>query len=153
LLYYVTPDWKLEYGGNLEMWPNGIAEKQTTIHSKFNRLVVMVTHDSSWHSVSKIKQDAHRCCISNYYFSETSIHKNEKFHVTSFRGRPEQKNSGHSFTSRCCAENGNQKNYSKRGGKNRSHLYKINGNITKRFTGKNNYPDYVKIRKGRLKFF
>lgn len=36
LLYYVTPNWNEEFGGNLELWPNGLNEKQVTIHSKFN---------------------------------------------------------------------------------------------------------------------
>ena len=31
LLYYITPNWKLENGGNLEIWPKGIKDKQTII--------------------------------------------------------------------------------------------------------------------------
>lgn len=91
LLYYVSPNWEYEYGGNLEIWPDGLKNKQITIHSKFNRLAVMTTHGSSWHSVSPITHAAARCCVSNYYFSNSSIKENEGFHVTSFRGRPEQK--------------------------------------------------------------
>jgi Rps23 Pro-64 3,4-dihydroxylase Tpa1-like proline 4-hydroxylase len=91
LLYYVTPDWQLSDGGNLELWPNGLEQKQVTIHSKFNRLAVMVTHDHSWHSVSPITTDrASRACVSNYYFSDTSVRDSDSFHVTSFRGRPDQ---------------------------------------------------------------
>lgn len=91
LLYYVTPDWNIENGGNLELWPNGLQEKQITIHSKFNRLAVMATHDHSWHSVSPISSNgASRGCVSNYYFSDTSLRDSDRFHVTSFRGRPEQ---------------------------------------------------------------
>ena len=37
LLYYVTPDWKEESGGNLELWDNGVKNQQRTVHSKFNR--------------------------------------------------------------------------------------------------------------------
>ncbi len=91
LLYYVTPNWKEEYGGNLELWPNGLNEKQITIHSKFNRLAVMVTHSRSLHSVSPVVFDGFRCCISNYYFSENPVLETDRFHVTSFRGRPENK--------------------------------------------------------------
>ncbi|MGG7036024.1 MAG: 2OG-Fe(II) oxygenase [Flavobacterium sp.] len=91
LLYYVTPDWKVENGGNLELWPNGLKEKQITIHSKFNRLAVMETHNDSLHSVSPVVFDGFRCCVSNYYFSETPLRKSDSFHVTSFRGRPENK--------------------------------------------------------------
>ncbi|HEX8270125.1 MAG TPA: 2OG-Fe(II) oxygenase [Flavobacterium sp.] len=91
LLYYVAPDWKLENGGNLELWQNGLENDQVTIVSKFNRLVVMATHKNSLHSVSPITVDAYRCCVSNYYFSENPLLENESFHVTSFRGRPENK--------------------------------------------------------------
>ena len=91
LLYYVTPNWHIDYGGNLEIWSNGLKKRQTTIHSKFNRLVVMVTHNQSWHSVNPIKYNGRRCCISNYYFSDSPINNQNKFHVTSFRGRPNQK--------------------------------------------------------------
>ncbi len=92
LLYYVTPDWPIERGGNLELWPNGLEDSPVTIHSKFNRLAVMATHDESWHSVSPISfSDRARCCVSNYYFSDKSLKSEETFHVTSFRGRPEQR--------------------------------------------------------------
>ena len=91
VLYYATANWKQEYGGNLELWPNGLHEKQITIHSKFNRLAVMATHNKSLHSVSPVVFDGFRRCVSNYYFSKTPLVENDQFHVTSFRGRPENK--------------------------------------------------------------
>ncbi|MFW2437915.1 MAG: 2OG-Fe(II) oxygenase [Arenicellales bacterium] len=91
LLFYVSPDWEQEFGGNLELWPDGMKGRQITLHSKFNRLAVMATHDTSWHSVSPITHDAARCCVSNYYFSDSPLKDDIDFHVTSFRGRPEQK--------------------------------------------------------------
>lgn len=91
LLYYVTPNWETKNGGNLEVWPNGIKEKPIEITSKFNRLAIMATHNYSWHSVNKVKVDDVRCCVSNYYFSETPLLKEDRFHVTLFRGRREEK--------------------------------------------------------------
>lgn len=91
LLFYVTPDWKEEYGGNLELWPNGLESPQITIHSKFNRLAVMATHNESLHSVSPVTFEGHRCCVSNYYFSDHPLKKTDHFHVTSFRARPGKK--------------------------------------------------------------
>jgi Rps23 Pro-64 3,4-dihydroxylase Tpa1-like proline 4-hydroxylase len=91
LLYYATPNWGEKNGGNLELWPNGLKEKQVTIHSKFNRLVVMETHNNSLHSVSPVDVDGYRRCVSNYYFSNAPLHESDSFHVTSFRGRPENK--------------------------------------------------------------
>jgi len=91
LLFYVTPNWEEEYGGNLELWPEGMNNKQITIHSKFNRLAVMETHNDSLHSVSPVVFEGYRCCVSNYYFSDKPMRKEDTFHVTSFRGRPENK--------------------------------------------------------------
>lgn len=91
LLYYVTPDWDLKNGGNLELWPDGLSQSQITIESKFNRLAVMATHNHSLHSVSPIVVDMERKCISNYYFSNEPLESSDTFHVTSFRGRPENK--------------------------------------------------------------
>jgi Rps23 Pro-64 3,4-dihydroxylase Tpa1-like proline 4-hydroxylase len=91
LLYYTTPDWQEHYGGNLELWPNGLDHSQITITSKFNRLVVMATHNKSLHSVSPVKFNGFRSCVSNYYFSNNPLSNSDTFHVTSFRGRPENK--------------------------------------------------------------
>ena len=90
LLYYVTPDWKEENGGNLELWDGGLNNKQRTVHSKFNRLVLMITNQTSIHSVSKVTFEGKRCCISNYYFSNKPAEFSEYFHVTSFYGRPNE---------------------------------------------------------------
>lgn len=90
LLYYVSPGWSHEKGGNLEVWPQGTKAEPTTIVSRFNRLAVMVTNQHSWHSVSKNVSDEQRCCVSNYYFSDHPVGDDEYFHPTSFRGRPEQ---------------------------------------------------------------
>ncbi len=90
LLFYVTPEWEKSYGGSLELWSKGLKTAPIEITSKFNRLVVMATHQNSWHSVNKITTNRVRCCVSNYYFSENPISNYDKFHVTSFRGRPNQ---------------------------------------------------------------
>ncbi len=95
LLFYVTPNWKDSNGGHLEIWPEGLDQHQTTLHSRFNRLIVMATHDKSWHSVSPVVVNASRNCVSNYYFSNTALSGTDKFHVTTFRGRPHQKFKNH----------------------------------------------------------
>lgn len=89
LLYYITPDWKRENGGNLELWNEDVTEP-VEIPSLFNRLVLMSTNDKSWHSVNEVKADGARCCISNYYFSPVSPNGYETTHVTYFQARPEQ---------------------------------------------------------------
>lgn len=89
LLFYVSPDWEEENGGNFELWDD---ERKTAkvIVSRFNRLVVMETNKYSWHSVNAVKVPRPRCCVSNYFFSVNSPDTTEYFHVTSFSGRPEE---------------------------------------------------------------
>jgi len=94
LLYYVSPDWHLENGGNLELWDRGVKGEPRTIVSRFNRLALMITNKSSFHSVSKVVADKKRCCVSNYYFSREPAENGSYFHVTSFYGRPEEKFKG-----------------------------------------------------------
>ncbi len=91
VLFYVSPDWTIENGGNLELWPDGLNNSQITVESKFNRLVVMATHNNSLHSVSKVVVDKSRCCVSNYYFSDKPLLPSDTYHVTSFRARPNNK--------------------------------------------------------------
>jgi Rps23 Pro-64 3,4-dihydroxylase Tpa1-like proline 4-hydroxylase len=88
-LYYVTPNWGLDTGGNFELWDDDRLVPKT-IHSKFNRFVVMETNKTSWHSVSPVLVDRARCCVSNYYFSKYSPYGSSYFHVTSFTGRPKE---------------------------------------------------------------
>ncbi len=90
LLYYVSPDWERENGGNLELWDSEV-RRSVTIDSRFNRLAIMETNPWSWHSVSEVKVDRNRCCVSNYYFSADSPIGHDYFNVTSFSARPEQR--------------------------------------------------------------
>jgi Rps23 Pro-64 3,4-dihydroxylase Tpa1-like proline 4-hydroxylase len=89
LLYYVTPDWVLENGGNFELWNDDVKVPKTIV-ARFNRLVVMETNKLSWHSVSPVVSETPRCVVSNYFFSQRSPDESEYFHVTSFTGRPEE---------------------------------------------------------------
>lgn len=91
LLYYVTPGWCLDFGGNLELWDDGPKGQPRTIESRFNRLAVMQTDTTSWHSVSPVRHAGSRRCISNYFFTLTPVDGDPSYHVTSFRGRPEEK--------------------------------------------------------------
>lgn len=88
LLYYVTPGWTPEFGGSLEVWDDGPEGTPRAFPAVFNRLVVMATNRTSWHSVNQIVAGERRCCVSNYYFSQVSPESSDYFHATSFRGRP-----------------------------------------------------------------
>lgn len=87
-LYYISPDWPENEGGNLELWDKSMKER-LEIHSKFNRLAVMETHTESIHSVNKVHHDGIRACISNYYFSAIPANHKNYVHRTTFYARPE----------------------------------------------------------------
>ena len=89
LLFYVSPNWTKENGGNFELW-NAERTIPKTITAHQNRLIVMETNKTSWHSVSAVRTDRPRCCVSSYYFSKISPDGSSYFHVTSFLGRPGQ---------------------------------------------------------------
>jgi len=89
LLYYMTPEWQVTNGGNLELWDDGVRER-VTVPSSFNTLVIMETNKRSWHSVSEIRADEVRCCVSNYYFSRESPDGSDYFHITFFSAPPEK---------------------------------------------------------------
>jgi Rps23 Pro-64 3,4-dihydroxylase Tpa1-like proline 4-hydroxylase len=97
LLYYVSPNWKLENGGNYELWDESV-NNRIIFPSFFNRLVVMETNRKSWHAVNPVLCDKPRCCVFNYYFSEHSPEGEDYFHTASslffnplIKPRPEQK--------------------------------------------------------------
>lgn len=92
LLYYLGPEdaERDEGGGELELWPQGVAGAPLRIAACFNRLVIMETHDQAWHSVRPITREAPRLCLSNYYFGDTPMRAAQRFHVTRFRARPGQ---------------------------------------------------------------
>lgn len=89
LLYYVSPGWSLRNGGNLELWDAKV-RAPTVVESRFNRLVVMETHQTSWHSVNRVRVAEQRCCVSNYYFADAPRDGVAYRNVTTFTGRPEQ---------------------------------------------------------------
>lgn len=97
LLYYVSPNWQVENGGNFEVWDEAV-ENRIVIPNLFNRLVVMETNRKSWHSVNPVLCEEPRCCVFNYYFSEQSPEGEDYFHGSTFslfnplfKARPEQK--------------------------------------------------------------
>lgn len=90
LLYYASPNWKLENGGNLQLWNTNVTEN-ITLPSLFNRLILMETNKSSWHSVSRLEVDQPRICVSNYYFSPLSPTGQDYFHITAFNAPPQEK--------------------------------------------------------------
>ncbi|HTN18580.1 MAG TPA: 2OG-Fe(II) oxygenase [Chitinophagaceae bacterium] len=88
-LYYISPGWQTENGGNLELWNESMGERKE-ITAAFNRLIMMETDTASIHSVNKVlKPGGVRACISNYYFSQEPTGGASYIHKTTFFARPE----------------------------------------------------------------
>ncbi len=89
VLYYLSPQWQTEHGGNYELWDESI-HHHVLVPYAFNRLVVMETNHHSWHAVSPVRVKQARYCIFNYFFSERCPEAKDYFNVTHYQPRPEQ---------------------------------------------------------------
>jgi Rps23 Pro-64 3,4-dihydroxylase Tpa1-like proline 4-hydroxylase len=87
-LYYITPGWPENNGGNLELWDKNVKERKE-LHARFNRLIMMETNTGSVHSVNKVLHDGVRACVSNYYFAAKPVSERGYVHKTTFFARPE----------------------------------------------------------------
>ena len=70
VLYYVSPNWQSEYGGDL-VFLNANKAATKAVGPVANRLLVMEINQSAWHLVSTVHADAPRCSLTNYYFSKS----------------------------------------------------------------------------------
>ena len=48
-LFYLTPDWQSDWGGDLELWSRDGSQRVVSVAPKFNRLVVFSTTSDSFH--------------------------------------------------------------------------------------------------------
>jgi hypothetical protein len=70
-LFYLTPDWEEQWGGNLELWSNDGKEKVKEIAPIFNRMVVFTTTSSSYHGQPTPiagPTDTYRRVFSSFYY-------------------------------------------------------------------------------------
>jgi len=75
LIYYLSEEWKPEWGGNLEFWShdeknNSPKELIKVVENKFNRLLLFDTTQNSWHGFSKpinCPVNVYRKSIAMYY--------------------------------------------------------------------------------------
>ena len=87
-IYYLSKDWKKEWGGNLEFWShdeetNSPKEKIKTIECKFNRVILFDTSQNSWHGFSEpinCPENVYRKSIAMYYLTDVpdNIHNRKR---------------------------------------------------------------------------
>ncbi len=71
LLIYLTPDWRPEYGGELELWDTHAAARVLTVEPRFNRAVLFSTRSDTFHGHPNVWTPAnvHRQSIALYYYT------------------------------------------------------------------------------------
>ena len=71
LLIYLTPEWRAEYGGELELWDTTGAQLVRRVEPKFNRAVVFSTRSDTFHGHPNpwTPADIHRQSIALYYYT------------------------------------------------------------------------------------
>jgi Rps23 Pro-64 3,4-dihydroxylase Tpa1-like proline 4-hydroxylase len=91
-LLYLNPEWKSEYGGELELWDRDMARCQKKIEPLFNRLVVFSTTDFTYHGHPEplnCPSDMTRKSLALYYFTNgRPSDEISEAHSTLFRARP-----------------------------------------------------------------
>lgn len=77
LILYLSPEWKKEWGGNLEFWSHdkktkSPKEKVATVECKFNRVVIFDASQNSWHGFNDpitCPEGHYRKSIAVYYLT------------------------------------------------------------------------------------
>jgi len=107
-LFYLTKDWKSEYGGNLELWSTDGKSKIKEVEPLFNRVVIFDTTSESFHGQpNKINtpEDVYRNVFSAFYYASE---KNEKIdstpHFTKYNVTDARKNNVADFKTSPYAE-------------------------------------------------
>ena len=54
ILVYFNPEWKQEWGGNIELWDRGVKNCVQSFSPVFNRCVVFETNEISYHGVTAV---------------------------------------------------------------------------------------------------
>ncbi|MEO7324224.1 MAG: 2OG-Fe(II) oxygenase [Dokdonella sp.] len=72
LLVYLTPDWRREWGGELELWDTQAQARQRSIEPLFNRAVLFATRSDTFHGHPvpwSAPEGVNRQSIAMYYYT------------------------------------------------------------------------------------
>lgn len=97
LLLYLNPVWEDQWGGQIELWDEGVKHCEASFSPIFNRCVVFETNEISYHGVVPISQSAlypRKSFATYYYTKEAPAHWKGVSHDTIFRARPDEKVKG-----------------------------------------------------------
>jgi Rps23 Pro-64 3,4-dihydroxylase Tpa1-like proline 4-hydroxylase len=71
-IYYCSPDWRSDWGGDLELWNADATECVRKVEPRFNRLVVFYTGGKSWHGHPhpvRAPEGRRRNSLALYYYT------------------------------------------------------------------------------------
>jgi hypothetical protein len=79
LLLYVTPDWNISWGGELNLHREDQSIQDNLI-PVFNRLVVFCPTNTALHSVSPVHDNERaRCSLATFFWKNAPVHMSERF--------------------------------------------------------------------------
>jgi Rps23 Pro-64 3,4-dihydroxylase Tpa1-like proline 4-hydroxylase len=91
LIIYLNKDWEKSYGGNLELWSQGIDSCVQSIEPIFNRAVIFDTGDSSFHGHPEplnCPDNISRKSLALYYLTEPRMGASTRYKAK-FVARPQ----------------------------------------------------------------
>jgi hypothetical protein len=94
VLVYLNERWELPWQGYLELWSRDMSECRASIEPRFNRCVIMETHDHAFHGYKELRLPpgvTRRSLAAYYYSGERSGAQTPEAHNTLFQLRPEQR--------------------------------------------------------------
>ncbi len=89
ILLYLNPDWKPEYGGDLEIWSKDMKECVEKVSPIANRVLIFSTEKDSYHGhpdPMTCPEDTTRRSMALYYFS---VEDDPTVRSTEYRARPD----------------------------------------------------------------
>lgn len=97
LLLYLNEGWQDNWGGQFQLWDNGVKHCEAAFAPIFNRCVIFETSEISYHGVVPVSPDApnpRKSFATYYYTKEAPAHWTGVSHGTIFKARPDEKTKG-----------------------------------------------------------
>jgi Rps23 Pro-64 3,4-dihydroxylase Tpa1-like proline 4-hydroxylase len=94
ILVYLNPEWKDDWGGQIELWDSNVKVCHLSSLPVMNRCLIFQTSEISYHGVRPITAPAHvaRQSFAAYYYTKEAPEAwNGQTHSTVFRARPDEK--------------------------------------------------------------
>jgi len=98
ILVYLNPEWKYDWGGEIELWDRDVRRCYQALRPMLNRCVIFETSEISYHGVSAVScpDDVERKSFAAYYYTrEPPPGWDGTEHSTVFRARPDERLRGY----------------------------------------------------------